>query len=193
VAAAAAIAALVAGAVTWRRSTGRSVDRLLEEAGARTGAVQAEVAGEPGDLPPPVARYFAYALARWLGEAVWFPTALVPGRAPGEGVQWAAMDDSIARATITDGGTTVSAEFHFAATGEITGMTAMRYRDVNGAGVLTPFEGRYRDYTRRDGVMVPMSAEVAWLLPEGRFAYWRGRPEQVEYDRATTSDAMPES
>ena len=24
--------------------------------------------------------------------------------------------------------------------------------------------------------------EVAWLLPEGRFAYWRGHPVEVRYD-----------
>lgn len=122
------------------------------------------------------------ALARWLGEAVWFPTALLPYATQSEGVQWQAMDDSTARATIRDGGSEVSAEFHFAPTGEITRMTALRYRDVDGASVLTPFEGVYRDYARRNGIMIPMFAEVAWLLPEGRFAYWRGHPADVAYD-----------
>jgi hypothetical protein len=61
-------------------------------------------------------------------------------------------------------------------------MTALRYRDVNGAGVLTPFEGRYERFIREQGVMVPGAAEVAWLLPEGRFAYWRGRPSGISYE-----------
>jgi hypothetical protein len=126
----------------------------------------------------------AGALARWLGEAAWFPTVLVPDATRPDGVRWEAVDDATARATITDGATTVSADFHFAPTGELTGMTAMRYRDVHGTGVLTPFEGRYRDYARHDGMMIPTSAEVAWLLPEGRFPYWRGRVARVEYDRA---------
>lgn len=124
----------------------------------------------------------ASALARWLGEAVWFPTALLPRATRDEGVQWEAIDDTTARATIRDGASEVSADFHFAPTGEITSMTSLRYRDVNGASVLTPFEGRYRDYARRNGIMIPMSAEVAWLLPEGRFAYWRGHPAEVRYD-----------
>lgn len=123
------------------------------------------------------------ALIRWLGEAVWFPTALLPAGPNGDGVRWDAVNDTTARATVTDAGTTVSAEFHFAPTGEITRMTAMRYRDVNGTGVLTPFEGQYRNYARHDGVLIPMAAEVAWLLPEGRFPYWRGRPVMVRYDR----------
>jgi hypothetical protein len=124
----------------------------------------------------------ASALARWLGEAVWFPTALLPHAPHDDGVQWEAIDDSTARATIRDGASEASAEFHFAPTGEITLMTALRYRDVDGTSVLTPFEGRYRDYERRNGIMIPMFAEVAWLLPEGRFAYWRGHPAEVTYD-----------
>lgn len=120
------------------------------------------------------------ALARWLGEAAWFPTALLAG----EGVTWEAVDDSTARATVTDGVVRVSGDFHFSPTGELTSMTAMRYRDVNGRGVLTQFEGRYGPFARVEGVMIPTTAEVAWLLPEGRFAYWRGRPVEVSYDLA---------
>ncbi|HET9985710.1 MAG TPA: DUF6544 family protein [Longimicrobiales bacterium] len=130
----------------------------------------------------------AGALARWLGEAAWFPTALLPG----ENVRWEPVDDSTARATVTDGPTSVSAEFHFGPGGEPTRMTALRYRDVNGTGVLTPFEGRYGDFGRREGVMIPLSAEVAWLLPEGRFPYWRGRPAEIEYDRARQPPQAPE-
>jgi hypothetical protein len=120
------------------------------------------------------------ALARWLGEAAWFPTAFLPG----EGITWRAIDDSTARATVTDGALSVSADFQFAGSGELIGMSAMRYRDVNGRGVLTPFEARYTSFARREGVMIPSSAEVAWLLPEGRYAYWRGEPASLRYEFA---------
>jgi hypothetical protein len=30
--------------------------------------------------------------------------------------------------------------------------------------------------------MVPGAAEVAWLLPEGRYTYWRGKPVTITYD-----------
>ncbi len=119
------------------------------------------------------------ALGRWLGEAAWFPTALLPR----PGVQWEAIDDSTARVTLTDGSTTVSAEFRFAADGRALRMTSMRYRDVDGTPVLTPFEGVYGDYVPVNGVMIPSSAEVAWLTPEGRYAYWRGAPVEVRYQR----------
>src|SRR5690606_1835390 len=101
------------------------------------------------------------ALARWLGEAVWFPTAFLPGGA----IRWEQVDDRTARATVTDGRFRATADFHFASTGEIERMTAMRYRDVGGTAVLTPFEGSYGVYERRSGVMVPAEAEVAWQLP----------------------------
>lgn len=120
------------------------------------------------------------ALARWLGEAVWFPSALVP---TGDGrIRWQALDDSMARATVTDGATSASADFTFAPTGEIRSMRALRYRDVGGEAVLTSFEGEYGGWIRRGGFMVPGAAEVAWLLPEGRYAYWRGRPTHIDYD-----------
>lgn len=127
------------------------------------------------------------ALARWLGEAVWFPAALLPGGA----VRWEAVDDATALATVRDGEVRASAEFHFAPTGEPTRMTAMRYRDVDGTPVLTPFEGRYGAYRQISGVLVPADAEVAWVLPEGRFAYWRGRPESIEYGAPSAPGAAP--
>ena len=68
--------------------------------------------------------------------------------------------------------------------GVVVAVSAMRYRDVNGRGVFTPFEGRYDRFERREGVMIPSSAEVAWLLPEGRYGYWRGQPTDVRFDLA---------
>jgi hypothetical protein len=150
-------------------------DSYLAGAGSMTGRLGgvAPIIDETGT--PELA---SGALTRWLGEAAWFPTALLPGN----GVRWEAINDTIARGVIEDGGNRVQAEFHFAPSGELTAMTAMRYRDVNGTGVLTPFEGRYGRYERREGVMVPMTAEVSWILPEGRYPYWRGRPVAVHYE-----------
>ena len=48
----------------------------------------------------------AGALHRYLAEAAWFPTALLPS----EGVVWTPLDDSTARATLSVAATTVSLE-----------------------------------------------------------------------------------
>jgi len=120
------------------------------------------------------------ALMRYLAEAVWLPTALLPC----EGVSWGAIDDSTARATLADGSTTVSADLHFGASGEVVRISAIRYRDVNGRPILTPWEVHLRDYARVHGMMIPRAGEVAWLLPEGPLPYWRGRMVEARYELA---------
>jgi len=122
----------------------------------------------------------AGALMRWLGEAVWLPTALLPG----DGVSWTPVSDRSARASLTDGTTTVSMDFHFGAGGEILRVSALRHRDVDGTPVLTPWAARLAEYVRVGGMMIPGFGEVEWVTPEGRWPYWRGRPVTVQYDYA---------
>ncbi len=112
------------------------------------------------------------ALQRWFAEAVWFPMALRPER----GVRWEAMDEQRARATIVDAGHTVSLEFTFSTTGDVVRVFAPdRMREVQGRYEPTPWEVVCTDHAVRDGVRIPTQCEVAWLLPTGRFPYWRGR------------------
>lgn len=120
------------------------------------------------------------ALHRWLAEAAWIPTALMPR----PGLAWHAIDDSTARVTLTDAGTTVSLDVHFDDDGPILRVEAERYRDVDGAAVLTPFVGHFSDYAEVGGVRIPMEGMVEWILPEGRFDYWRGRIARVAFDPA---------
>jgi hypothetical protein len=120
----------------------------------------------------------ASALARHLAEMVWLPTALVPG----DGLVWTAVDDRTARATLTDGDVSASVDFHFGSLGEVVSVSGERHRDVGGAGVLTPWRGRLWDYAYVHGMMVPRCGEVAWLLPDGPFAYWRGRLADAHYE-----------
>jgi hypothetical protein len=118
------------------------------------------------------------ALHRAFAERPWLPTSLLPS----EGVRWEAVDDSTARASLSDSGITVEMDVHFASDGTIERVEMLRYRDVDGVGVRTPFVGRFRDFQRVEGMMIPMEGEVEWLLPEGRLNYWRGRIVKVEYD-----------
>jgi hypothetical protein len=121
------------------------------------------------------------ALQRYLAEAVWFPTALLPSQR----ITWSPIAHNKALATLTDAGTTVSLEFHFNAVGEITGVsTSGRYRAVDGKFELTPWVGHFRHYEERGGMRIPVEGEVQWQLPTGAFPYWRGRLVTVEYDFA---------
>jgi hypothetical protein len=120
----------------------------------------------------------ASALWRYLAEAVWFPTALLPSRY----LRWEPVDDSTARATLADGDAVAAADFHFAASGEVERVTGTRYRSVGDRQVLTPTEGRHSRYERVEGMMIPTRGEVAWLLPEGTHTYWRGRVVAARYE-----------
>jgi hypothetical protein len=120
------------------------------------------------------------ALQRYLSEAVWFPTALLPS----QGVVWTAIDDSSARVSLTVGATTVSADFHFGADGLASGVTANRYREEDGKLVRWPWSVTLSRYEERRHVLVPIKGEVAWQLPQGRLPYWRGSVVRIDYDYA---------
>jgi len=120
-------------------------------------------------------------LMRFLAEAAWYPTALLPS----QGVRWEAVDDTSAKATLTDGETTVTLLFRFNDEGLIESAHAdARGRTVGDTVVPTPWEGRWSRYEFRDGMRIPLEGEVAWLLPEGPKPYWRGRITSVTYEFA---------
>jgi hypothetical protein len=122
-------------------------------------------------------------LMRWLAEAVWYPTALLPGA----GVTWRPVDDHRAEARVVDGALQARLRFTFGGDGLVASVRAdSRPRRVAGRSELTPWEGRFRDYAWRDGVRIPLEGEVAWLGPGGEEPYWRGRLTAIEPD-----DSLP--
>ena len=122
----------------------------------------------------------AGALHRYLAEAVWCPTSLLPS----QGVSWEAVDETTARATLSVMGTTVSLDFRFGEGGFVESIfTPERARDVDGESVLTPWQGRFGDYAEWDGMRIPVAGEVEWLLPQGPMVYWRGRITEVAFSQ----------
>jgi hypothetical protein len=125
-------------------------------------------------------------LMRYLAEAAWYPTALLPS----QGVRWEAIDGISARATFADDSTAVSLDFRFDADGLISGVrAAARHRTVNGVLVATPWQGRFWNYETRAGMRIPLDGEVAWELPEGLWPYWRGRTTEVAYEFAQSANS----
>jgi hypothetical protein len=120
-------------------------------------------------------------LMRFLAEAAWYPTALFPS----QGVRWDAVDDRSARATLVDGSVSVTILFGFNEEGLInTGRVEARGRLVGDKLVPTPWLGHYWNYVLRDGMRVPLDAEVAWGLPGGVKPYWRGHITRITYEFA---------
>jgi hypothetical protein len=116
------------------------------------------------------------ALLRYLAEAVWLPTALLPA----SGVRWSAIDDRRALGTLSDSGVEVSLEFRFDAEGDIVGVYAPeRYREQDGRYVPTPWVGSFSDHEVRAGMRVPLTGQVSWVMPEGERPDWRGRIQRI--------------
>jgi len=117
-------------------------------------------------------------LMRFLAEAAWYPTALLPSH----GVRWSAVDDGAASATLIEGALSVTLRFRFLPDGPIETVDAVaRARMVDGTVEHAPWHGRFWNYEEHDGVRVPMDGEVSWLLPEGPKPYWRGHIAEIAF------------
>jgi hypothetical protein len=147
---------------------------------AGRGATRARLAGiVPIVNQPGTPETAESSLQRFLGEAIWFPTALLPGA----NLTWRQLSADRATATIIDLGNRASIDFCFGARGEIIGCSALRYRDVGGGhSILTPWRTRTWDYEPVDGIQVPRSGEAAWILPDGPLTYWRGTVDHLSYE-----------
>ena len=119
------------------------------------------------------------ALHRYLAEAVWYPTALLPQ----SDVVWSPIDDSSAMATLTNIGATVSLEFRFNDVGEVTGIfTPARFGHFDGRYRQVPWEGHFHDYQTRAGMRVPLYGEVGWYANGKLELVWKGNITDAKYD-----------
>ena len=118
-------------------------------------------------------------LMRYFAEAAWYPTALLPSQR----VRWEAVDDRSANATIVDGPLTLTLLFSFNDAGLIESVRAKaRGATIGKDMVMLPWEGRCSDYQPRNGMLVPMTDEAAWLRPQGRKVYFVGTVTSLSYE-----------
>jgi hypothetical protein len=111
-------------------------------------------------------------LHRYLAEAVWYPTALLPSTQ----LTWSAIDATRSLATLTSHGVSVSLEFRFAETGEVTGIyTPGRWGTFPEGYRQVPWEGHFREYRDRNGVVVPSEGDVGWYVGGHWRPVWKGR------------------
>ena len=120
-------------------------------------------------------------LMRYFVEAAWIPTALLPS----QGVQWEAVDEHSAKATLTDRSLSVTMLMTFDDAGLIrSARFEARGMMVGKTIVQMPWEGRWSNYQWRDGMRVPLTGEVAWLTPQGRKPYFRGTVTALSFEFA---------
>jgi hypothetical protein len=115
-------------------------------------------------------------LQRFLGEAVWFPSALLPTAS----LTWQPRDDRSAVASLHDGNTTVSLIFEFDG-GRITTIRGTRYKEDHGSYSLQPWLIRCSEHAQRYQMTIPLQCEVSWVEGGEPVPYWRGRITGVSY------------
>lgn len=117
-------------------------------------------------------------ILRFLAECIWFPSAFLS-----DYIKWEAIDKSSAKATISYKEISASAIFHFNERGEVTKITAKRYREVNGKFALEEWKGEIAEYKVFNGVIVPSRVNIIWKLGTGDFCYDKIEIIDIEYNK----------
>jgi hypothetical protein len=113
-------------------------------------------------------------LQRYLLEMGWFPTAWLSE----------AIDAHSARATIHQQGVTASGVLHVNEQGQLTKLTAQRYREEHGHYQLAPWTAQSNEYQEVDGMRIPTRSEVTWHLASGDFTWFRFKITEIEYNQS---------
>lgn len=117
-------------------------------------------------------------LSRFLSEALWFPTALLPSRY----IEWKEHGPDSAEAVITDDDLQARVVFHFSATGEVERITTNdKFRDFRGGFHKEEFVMHCRNYKPISNVLVPTELEFVWELDSGNFPYARIHATEFDY------------
>jgi hypothetical protein len=117
-------------------------------------------------------------LFRFLSELVWVPTGLLPTKT----LRWNPIDANTAQAVITDGTTTVTADFHVNEAGQVDRITTKsKYRDLKSGFEQIAFTMECSGYESVEGVMIPMRVNFVWNMPGGDFTYGKFTLDAVSY------------
>jgi hypothetical protein len=91
-------------------------------------------------------------------------------------LEWRQVDESTVEVATRIARERVAVLLQFDAAGDIVGMsTEARPRMVGKQVVDTPWSGVFGEYREFNGVRLPATGEVSWLLSDGPFTYFRGR------------------
>ena len=117
-------------------------------------------------------------LQRYLAEIVWFPTAWLSGA-----IEWQTIDDQSVQATFREQGITGSVILRVNEQGQLTKLSADRYRQEHGHYRLAPWSAQSDEYQQVDGIRIPTTFEVTWHLASGDFTWFRFKITEIEYNQ----------
>jgi len=118
-------------------------------------------------------------LLRFLAEAPWFPTVLLPN----DYIKWEEIDSHSARVFIEDAGYSASGIFTFNESGEIVKFESNdRFMEVNGKYLRETWSGYFGNYREINGIKIPTEGEVEWNLPDKDLPYAKLEIIDIQYD-----------
>ncbi len=117
-------------------------------------------------------------LLRWAGEAVMYPTALLPSQY----VRWEPLGEYSAKAIITDGDNTGTYRVFFNDVGEIIRYESDdRYDRIDGTYQRVGSIAYRSEYQEINGIKVPTKFLVVRILPDGTHEeFWRGDVTDIQ-------------
>jgi hypothetical protein len=109
---------------------------------------------------------------RYLAELPWNPDAILWNRA----LEWTVVDATTIRVATGVGAVRSEIAFTLDSLGLIVAARAdaRPYTEKDSRMTLRPWHGKFWDYRRVDGRLVPFQGQVAWVMEAGDFVYWRG-------------------
>jgi len=116
------------------------------------------------------------AMQRFLGEMVWFPHQALQSY-----IEWEAIDETRARATMNWRGMQASGTFTFGEEGDFTRFEAMRYYGADKDGDRIPWILTVQGYEEFDGVRVPSKLEATWELDSGHWTWLKMEVESIHF------------
>jgi hypothetical protein len=118
-------------------------------------------------------------LQRYLLEMAWYPTAWLS-----DAIEWQAIDARSVKATIHQQAVMASGILHVNEQGQLTRLTADRYREEHGHYRLAPWTAQSDEYQQVDGIRIPTRSEVTWHLASGDFIWFRFKITEIEYNQS---------
>jgi hypothetical protein len=118
-------------------------------------------------------------LQRYLAEMIWFPTAWLS-----DAIEWQAIDANSVQATFREPGVTGSVVLHMNEQGQLTHVTADRYKEEHGHYLLAPWSAQCNEYQEVEGMHIPTRIEITWHLASGEFTWFRVKITEIEYNQS---------
>lgn len=117
-------------------------------------------------------------LQRYLGETVWFPSAVISPL-----IEWEEIDAHSARAKMEYNDLKGEGVFYFAENGDFSKFVAKRYKDVDAKAKKLDWIVEAKEIREVNGVRIPTKIEASWALEEGLFTWYKFEVVEVGYNQ----------